>query len=134
MLTEVQSYFAINICVINTFFQDKVAAIREIFPSIDQSVLIDTLHQCDGDTSDAAQMLLLRTPASDPTHITVSGSGGDPCHNRDVEQIPGEMSMTDIMHRRQSDRPFDMVGDQHFLSTRTVFIIHKDSTFNLELT
>ena len=60
-----------------------------------------------------AQILLLRTPASDPTHITVSGSGGDPSHSRDVEQIPGEMSMTDILQTHksglQSDRPFDMV-------------------------
>ena len=68
------------------FSQEKVQVLSECFPGIEDSVLIDTLRECDSDTSDAAQMLLPPPPNSQPAP---SRAIEEPCCSKDVvDQTP----------------------------------------------
>lgn len=73
-------------------------------------MLIDTLRECDGDTRDAAQMLLPSAP--EPQH-TASGGADEPCCSKNVDQTPRELSPTDILQEHgakfKSEKPFELV-------------------------
>ena len=73
-------------------------------------MLVDTLHECNGDTSDAAQMLLPSPPESQPAP---SRGADEPCCSKDVDQAPRELSPTDILQEHgakfQSEKSFDLV-------------------------
>ena len=73
-------------------------------------MLIDTLRECSGDTSDAAQMLLPSAPESQPTP---SRGTDEPCCSKDVDETPRELSPTNILQEHGAkfkfEKSFDLV-------------------------
>lgn len=85
--------------------------LSECFPDVEEERLRETLHECGGDISDAAQILL---PSAPPTHCTPSRGAAEPCCSKDVDQTPQvELSKSGLLqeHRAKfrSEKFFDLV-------------------------